>query len=104
MSQHLSGDDLTIQDLRSGPPMIGLQIAARILDIGRTKAYELARIGAFPVPVRRIGIQYKVPVAPLLAYLGLDEPAPAPALVPVQRPAPELRRARPQRPAGSRTF
>lgn len=78
----------SIAQLRSGPPAVDLQTAARVLGLGRTKAYELARRGEFPVPVRRIGTSYRVPVAGLLAYLGISEtePVPPPRPAPVGRP------------------
>jgi len=50
-----------------------LMTAARILGIGRTTAYRLAREGAFPVPAVRIGRTYRIPVARLIELLGLDE-------------------------------
>lgn len=75
----------SIAQLRSGPPTVDLQTAARALDLGRTKAYDLAKRGEFPVPVRRIGASYRVPVAALLDYLGISEAPP----VPPPRPAPD---------------
>ncbi len=58
-----------------------LVTAASVLGIGRTVAHELARRGTFPVPVLRLGARYVVPVAPLLALLGLSpalaDPAPS---------------------------
>jgi len=45
--------------------------AAELLGIGRTLAYELARSGAFPVPVVRLGRRLVVPVGPLATLLGL---------------------------------
>ena len=50
-----------------------LMTAARILGVGRTKAYQLARNGTFPVPVVRIGRTYHLAVAPLMELLGLDK-------------------------------
>lgn len=50
-----------------------LMTAARLLGIGRTKAYQLARDGTFPVPVVRIGRTYHLAVAPLIELLGLDK-------------------------------
>ncbi len=44
--------------------------AARILGIGRTKAYELARSGEFPCLVIRVGDLYRVSTADLLRLLG----------------------------------
>jgi hypothetical protein len=39
---------LTVSQLASLPATVDLMTAARILGIGRTKAFELARQGAFP--------------------------------------------------------
>jgi hypothetical protein len=47
----------------------GIETAAAILGIGRTKAYELARAGTFPVRVLRIGRRYVVPVPAILQLL-----------------------------------
>ena len=63
-------------DLNSLPPMLDLLQAARLLGIGRTTAYQLARTGQFPVPVLRIGASYKVPTAPLRALLTNPSPTP----------------------------
>jgi hypothetical protein len=48
-----------------------------VLGIGRTTAYALARAGAFPVPVLRVGRRYIVAVGGLLAALGADGQDPA---------------------------
>ena len=58
--------------LRDGPPSVDLMTAASVLGIGRTRAYALARGGAFPVRVIRIGSTYRVPVAALLDLLGVS--------------------------------
>lgn len=50
-----------------------LTTAARILGLGRTTAYKLARTGTFPVPAVRIGHSYRIPVALLVELLGLDK-------------------------------
>ena len=47
-------------------------IAAKILGIGRTKAYELARRGEFPCLVIRVGDLYRVSTADLLRLLGIS--------------------------------
>lgn len=44
--------------------------AAKILGIGRTKAYELARHDKFPCLVIRVGDLYRVATADLLRILG----------------------------------
>jgi predicted site-specific integrase-resolvase len=51
--------------------MISLERAACALDIGRSTAYRDAKSGDFPVPVKKVGKQYRVPTAPLLEFLGL---------------------------------
>ena len=62
---------------RALPPVLDIVTAGRLLGIGRTTAYQLARNGQFPVPVLRIGGGYRVPTAPLLTVLGIDTPADA---------------------------
>ncbi|UUV28614.1 helix-turn-helix domain-containing protein [Amycolatopsis roodepoortensis] len=47
--------------------------AARVLGVGRTTAYRLAREGTFPVPLKRVGRNYRVVVARLAEFLELDE-------------------------------
>jgi len=47
-------------------------IAAKILGIGRTKAYELARRGEFPCLVIRVGDLYRVSTSDLLRLLGIS--------------------------------
>ncbi len=44
--------------------------AGAILGIGRSKAYQLAKRGDFPVTILRIGRRYLVPTNALLAVLG----------------------------------
>ena len=66
-------------DTRTLPPTLDIVTAGRLLGIGRTTAYQLARHGQFPVPVLRIGGGYRVPTAPLLALLGIGSPADTPA-------------------------
>ena len=43
--------------------------AGAILGIGRTKAYQLAKDGAFPVKLLRVGRRYVVPIPALMALL-----------------------------------
>ena len=62
----------TIDAVRSLGTTTDIETAGAILGIGRTKSYELAKRGAFPVSVIRIGRRYLVPVLPLLMLLGVD--------------------------------
>ena len=50
---------------------VGVEEAARLLGIGRTLAYRLARRGELPVQVIRIVRVLRIPTAPLRALLGL---------------------------------
>ncbi|MGP3936345.1 DNA-binding protein [Nonomuraea sp. KM88] len=56
------------------PEVISLLAAGRLLGMGRTKAYRLARAGQFPCRVLRIGGQYAVPVRGLWALLDHTHP------------------------------
>ncbi|MED7930392.1 helix-turn-helix domain-containing protein [Nonomuraea sp. LP-02] len=51
------------------PEVVSLLTAGRLLGIGRTKAYRLAKAGEFPCRVLRIGGRYAVPVRGLRALL-----------------------------------
>jgi predicted DNA-binding transcriptional regulator AlpA len=64
---------LSLKDLTSLPPTIDLKTAAQILGIGRTAAYALVRAGHWPTPVVRAGRLIRVPTAPLLHLLGLNQ-------------------------------
>jgi len=63
---------LTISQLASLPVTVDLMTAAKVLGIGRTKAYELARHGAFPCLVIRVGDLYRVSTSDLLRMLGVS--------------------------------
>ncbi len=64
--------DITLRDLQDLPPTLDLMTAARILGIGRTKAYELAKKDEFPVRTIRIGDLYRVSTTALLGLLHGD--------------------------------
>jgi hypothetical protein len=51
--------------------VIDLPTAGRIFGLGRSLTYDLARTGDFPCRVIRIGSRYRVPVAGILAALGI---------------------------------
>ncbi|WP_347176933.1 hypothetical protein [Parafrankia sp. EAN1pec] len=62
----------TAAQLRALPVTTDLATAGSVLDMGLTKARELARAGQFPVPVVKHGERYVVPTRPLLALLGVE--------------------------------
>ncbi|MET8253359.1 helix-turn-helix domain-containing protein [Micromonospora sp. NPDC005197] len=67
---------LNRDELLQLPAMVDLATAARALGVGRTKAYELAKSGAFPCPVLRIGATYRVRTVDLLELIGIEQPQP----------------------------
>jgi len=58
------------RDLQDLPPTVPLQVASRILGIGRDHGYELARSGTYPVRVLESNGRFKVSKFDLLTYLG----------------------------------
>jgi hypothetical protein len=83
---------LTTQQLLALPATVDVPTAGRAYGIGERHAYELARRGEFPVPVRDLGRLKRVRRADLLADLGIPdnseaEPATGPALALARVPA-----------------
>jgi hypothetical protein len=62
----------TIEAVRNLGSTTDVETAGAILGIGRSKSYELAQSGEFPVRVLRIGRRYLVPIPSILALLGVD--------------------------------
>lgn len=56
-------------DLKALGATTDVVTAGKFLGISRTTAYQLARRGAFPLPLIRVGAQYRVPTAALIAAL-----------------------------------
>lgn len=69
MPQPMSRDELLAL-----PASVDLQTAGAAVGIGKSKAYELAAAGEFPVRVLRLGKTYRVPTAELLELLGVEVP------------------------------
>jgi hypothetical protein len=61
----------TEQRIRALGTLTDIPTAGRIFGLGRARAYELAKLGDFPVPIIPIGARFKVPVAGILTTLGL---------------------------------
>ena len=66
---------MTPEEVRALPAVVDLPTAAQALGLGRSCAYELVRLGEWPTPVLRLGRLIRVPSAPLLELLGLDQTA-----------------------------
>jgi hypothetical protein len=64
---------MTRAELHSLPVTVDIPTAARALGLGRSTGYDLARRGAFPCRVLRVGGSYRVPTADLLRILGIAE-------------------------------
>ncbi len=63
---------LTPEQIRALPAALDIPTAGRCLGLGRSKAYELARSGKFPVAVLPIGGSFRVTRASILSYLDED--------------------------------
>ncbi|WP_081966796.1 hypothetical protein [Kitasatospora sp. NRRL B-11411] len=59
-------------ELLALPAAIDLDTANRAIGLGRSKGYELARLGDYPCRVLRLGKKYRVITADLLRLLGID--------------------------------
>jgi excisionase family DNA binding protein len=53
---------------------VSVEVAAARLGLGRSKAYELARQNALPVPVLRFGRKLAIPTRALDRVLGVEDP------------------------------
>ncbi|MFI1830593.1 DNA-binding protein [Streptomyces sp. NPDC020412] len=60
-----------LTELLGLPATVNITTAARALGIGRDKAYELVRAGAFPVRLLPLGSTVRVPTAELWKVLGV---------------------------------
>lgn len=62
----------TVQAVRDLGVTTDVETAGAVRGVGRSKAYELAKIGEFPVRAVRIGRRYVVPVAAILQLLDIE--------------------------------
>ncbi|MGV9211073.1 helix-turn-helix domain-containing protein [Micromonospora sp. RB23] len=63
----------TAERIRALGASTDLATAAAVLGMSRSAAYKLIRRDAFPVPHFRVGAHYRIPTAPLLATLHLND-------------------------------
>ena len=68
---------MTEAELLALPAAVDLATAGRALGIGRTKAFELARTGQFPVKVLHVGQKFRVPRTAILEALDIEPGATA---------------------------
>lgn len=62
----------TFSEIGDLPVSLDLPTAGRMLRIGRTRAYTMARTGTFPTRVIPTGAGFVVPTAEVLRLLGID--------------------------------
>lgn len=64
---------MTREELLKLPVSVDLATAGRAFGLGRTKSFELAKVGEFPCKVLSVGIKYRVPRSAIFEALGVDE-------------------------------
>ena len=64
---------LTREEILALDAAVDIPTAGRCFKMGRSKAYELARAGQFPVPVLPMGGTFRVTRASILAKLGIED-------------------------------
>ncbi|WP_229882560.1 DNA-binding protein [Streptomyces alanosinicus] len=64
---------MSVEEVRSLPAAVSVVTAARALGIGPDKAYELIKVGEFPVQTIPLGQTQKVSTASLWKVLGMVE-------------------------------
>lgn len=64
----------SLDELRAGPPIVDVATASAVLGVSRSYGYQLVKGGEFPVRVIKVGSQWRVPTAALIAVLEGDEP------------------------------
>lgn len=63
---------LTDAEFSRLPTVADLPDAARVLRLGQSEAWELARTGEFPCRIIRVGKSYRVPIPELIQAPGID--------------------------------
>ncbi|MCZ4605342.1 integrase [Streptomyces sp. Lzd4kr] len=63
---------MQLAELLALPVAFDLETSNRALQLGRTKGFQLAKQGDYPVRVLRVGRTYRVTRADLLRALGVD--------------------------------
>ena len=68
----MADEPMTVKELAALPSLVPLRTAARVLQIGRDMAYEMARNEAFPCTVLHHGRFLRVRKVDLMRELGLN--------------------------------
>jgi hypothetical protein len=64
---------MTKAEVLALPVSMPLESANRAIGIGRTRGYAMAKAGAYPIEVLRVGQAYRCRRADLLRYLGIAQ-------------------------------
>ncbi|EYT53327.1 hypothetical protein H483_0117670 [Dietzia sp. UCD-THP] len=64
---------MTREELLALPATIKAPQVAKALDVSTVTVYKMIREGTLPVPMHRMGQNFKFPTAPLLEYLGIRD-------------------------------
>lgn len=65
---------LSVAEARNLPVMFDIwPTLGQACDIGRTTTYQLARENALPIPVVRVGRQFRAKRSDLLGFLGIED-------------------------------
>jgi hypothetical protein len=65
---------MSVTEIRGLPASVPFPLACRALNIGRTKGYQLAKTGNFPVRLIPVGREkYRVPRSAILEELGIRD-------------------------------
>jgi predicted DNA-binding transcriptional regulator AlpA len=59
----------TLDEIRSWPATVNVELAAKAIGVSRAHAYESIRLGTFPARVLRVGSRTKVVTSSILAVL-----------------------------------
>lgn len=63
---------MQLAELLALPVAFDLDTSNRALQLGRTKGFDLAKRGEYPIRILRVGRTYRVTRADLLRALGID--------------------------------
>ncbi|MCW2601687.1 MAG: hypothetical protein JWM02_3516 [Frankiales bacterium] len=61
-----------LADVRALPSVLGLREAGRLIGVGEATIYTMAANNDLPFPAFRVGRQWRVPTAGVLALLGIE--------------------------------
>ena len=64
---------MSTEELLGLPVTVDLETAGRAFGLGRTKSYQLARAGEFPVPILPLGARFRVRKTDIMQAVGIAD-------------------------------